>query len=632
MGQSKSVTALNFMANDAGIDQGLGNAIQIFRDFPYASVARECGQNSADARVESPVIVSFDMLEIKAKELPSLDSFRSSISCCLAKVEKGNSEKDVAFFSNAVDALARETIKVLKISDKNTTGLVGPCRDRTPFFSLVKGEGVSIKQNDTSGGSFGIGKNAAFAISDIQTVFYSTRYVDQQSGAEQFLCQGKAVLVSHTDMNNEAKLATGWWGCPSFMPVERPDDVPEWLRRPEIGTSIFSIACRESLNWEAGLTASLIQNFICAIFRGEMVFSVNNESTSITRESLETLLSDPSVIRAAADSGHEEDFEFAKALFDCLQAVEAKEEIIAIPGIGAIRLRILVRDGLPKRVSIARNGMHITDNLENFGEKFRRFPMYKDFVALVEPIEHEAVAFFRNLENPQHDGFSAERLANSGERSAAAFAMKLLAKEIRDAIKSQSLEKPSDSVVINELSEFFADQVNPDKLSDPNAGEDDPEKFTYQPTKRPPPKPNGSANETDGDEGGSGHNGGDGGNSGGDGDGTGDGSGGTGSSSGGKSIQLHAARNVFVDEGCKKRRLFLTPGETARASVAVLATGVNNAEPLQITDSDVGEVVSGSVVVNFSEDAKLVLTVAFSEEYDGPIEVYATSIGAGSKA
>ncbi|BCK88850.1 hypothetical protein MIZ01_2656 [Sideroxyarcus emersonii] len=617
---------LSFLPNVADINQGLGDAgIETFRDSPYASLARECAQNSTDARLKNPVTVSFDMLEIAATQLPSLDSFRSSISCCLQKAKDTNTEKEVEFFANAKKSLDRENIKILRISDSNTKGLEGPCRDKTPFHSLLKGSGVSIKDDATSGGSFGIGKNAAFAISDIQTVFYSTQYRDGETGDLKFLCQGKSVLVSHTDKNNIPNLATGYWGQKPYMPVTRLEDVPEWLRRSEIGTSVFCIACRESPSWEAGLAASLIQNFFCAIYRNETIFSVNNGGTVINKDTLISLFGNPIIKQAAADNGHEEDFEFARALCECLMSLETKEEIVVIPELGKVAIRILVREGLPKRVSIIRNGMYITDNLENFGEKFRRFPLYKDFVTLVEPIDHDGITFFKNLENPRHDGFSSERIPDTDKRNSAARVMKQLAKAIRDAIKSQSLESPKDSVTINELSEFFADQVDPEKLQDPNAIDENPEILKYKPSKKQPPKSPSQGNEKGGDEGGSGTNDGKGGDTGGSGSGSGGGTGGAGNNFGGKTIALRNVRNLIGEGQSRKRQLILTPEETATATVAVFAAGVNSPERLRITGTDAGEVASGSVKVNFTKDKKLEFTIEFSDEYDGPIEVIAKS-------
>lgn len=618
---------LRFLPNVAELDEGLGDAgIETFRDSPYASVARECAQNSSDARLKEPVVVSFDMIDIGVTELPSLHTFRSSINCCLQKAKHSNSQKEIEFFTNAKNTLANSNIKILRIADTNTKGLVGPCKPGTTFHSLLKGSGVSVKPEATSGGSFGIGKNAAFAISDIQTVFYSTQFTNSETGELEFLCQGKSILVSHSDEDDIRNLATGYWGNQEFQPVTREEEVPEWLRRTEVGTTVFCIGCRETPRWEVGLAASLLQNFFCAIYRNEMIFSVNNGGLVITKDTLLTLFNDPQIMQAATDNGREEDFQFSKVLLECMMAVEAKEEIVSIAGLGQVAVRILVRDGLPKRVSIIRNGMHITDNLENFGEKFRRFPLYKDFVTLVEPVDHAGITFFKKLENPRHDGFSSERLPDTKKRDLAARVMKQLGKAIRDAIKSQSLEAPKDSITIDELSEFFADQVDPEKLQDPDAIDENPETLKYKPIKKQPPRSPAQGGENGGVEGGGGSGGGGGGDSGGKGPRNGDGTGGPGGSAGGKVIAMRNARNLIAEGGPRRRQLILTPEESAIANISVFAAGVNSPERLRIVGTDVGVVTSDSVKVDFIKDKKLEFTIEFSDDYDGPIEIYAKSV------
>ena len=53
---------LRFLPNEAWEKEGLGDAgIETFRDTPYASCAREAGQNSRDAAKVQPVRITFDI-------------------------------------------------------------------------------------------------------------------------------------------------------------------------------------------------------------------------------------------------------------------------------------------------------------------------------------------------------------------------------------------------------------------------------------------------------------------------------------------------------------------------------------------------------------------------------------------
>ena len=86
----------------------------------------------------------------------------------------------------ALDTVRIRNVPCLKIEDAVTTGLT----DRR-WNALVLQEGAVSKGNGAPGGSFGIGKNAVMNVSDLQTVFYSTRYVQGRKGRVEKL-QGKA--------------------------------------------------------------------------------------------------------------------------------------------------------------------------------------------------------------------------------------------------------------------------------------------------------------------------------------------------------------------------------------------------------------------------------------------------------
>ena len=85
-------------------------------------------------------------------------------------------EKHVEFFKNAEKALGtRKEIKLFLYEDFNTPGLSGADDDDNSTFSgCVLSEGISVGKDKTSGGSYGIGKNAIFGFSKLRTVFYSS--------------------------------------------------------------------------------------------------------------------------------------------------------------------------------------------------------------------------------------------------------------------------------------------------------------------------------------------------------------------------------------------------------------------------------------------------------------------------
>jgi hypothetical protein len=612
-------TALEFLDNQANENEGLGDAgIETFKDAPYASAAKEAGQNSRDAMLRKPIKLSFKLHELDRAELPCYEQLDAAIDSCLRRVDAHYNEKEEDFFLKAKDILDQQTIKVLEIADYNTSGLIGPAEEGKPFYALLKSIGVSNKDSDTSAGSFGIGKNASFAISELQTVFYSTVYLDEDTHEKCFLAQGKTKLVSHVDAEGNAKKATGWWGLQGFKEIDDADLVPGWMRRTELGTSVFSIGFREELEWESRVVAALLRTFFMAIKDGEMEFEVG-DSIKVDSSNIHEYFHDSAVLQAAEASHASDEFEFARDLFECATAHEAIERIIQVPGrgkteFGDVSVRILKRQNLPKRLGFVRNGMMITDNLKHFGHPYRTFPMCADFVALIQPMEGSGSALLKKLENPPHDQFSASRISDDIKREEAITIMTRFGKLIREVIRQETLSKPDDIETLNELAEFFADQGEDEKEGD---GEAEPMNFKYELDRRK--LQTGSRSGTGkGNTGGSGTKKGGGGGGGKPGNGPGAGPGSTGSQN---IFPISGERNLETSP--RKRVVYLTSGLTGFASIEIEATGLAAGEKLEVSSVTLGEVKGGRWLIELTEEQRIEVEVEFSEDYEGPIEISA---------
>lgn len=618
---------MEFLPNLAGENEGLGDAgIETFRDNPYASCGREAGQNSADAASAFPVRLTFDVLEVEPADFPGFDVLKSTVDSCLAAATQ---EKDCDFFSQAADLLERPTIAVLRIADYNTKGLAGPSDEEgTPFHSLLKGAGVSNAKEETSGGSFGIGKNASFAVSDLQTVFYSTRYRDAV-GETRFAAQGKARLVSHVDSNGDKRRATGYWGnAAGYVAVEDIEQAPDWMRRKEIGTSIFCAGFRQREGWSQSIAYSLLINFFAAIQRGRMAFEIDGGAIKLNHNTIASLFDDPEIEKAAERDGQSNLLAFSKNLYRCLISPEAREIERNVTGLGPIRFRILVDDDLPKRVGIIRNGMLITSEMQQFGDKLERFSGTREFIALVEPAGASASKLMKSIENPRHDSFSANRLADPTKRATAEIAMKRLIRELRSQIGMTAAIVEDDEITIDELARFFAEEISGTVPPDPKA-DNDPEKYTYKPVKRSATRALRRQPNT-GEEGGGGSSKADqaGGRRNGDKKGPGEGTGGRGSSGKVPPLKLKGVRTRLrdSDSAALTRTVLFTPTATGDAVIQLEATGLNIGEPLTVVKTSSGTVSKGGVAIKLTDGVRVELDLTFDAEYAGPIEVFANLV------
>ena len=514
--------------------------------------------------------------------------------------------------------MRKDKVDVLIVSDENTKGLVGPAKAGTPFHALVKSTGVSNKEAVDSTGSFGIGKNAAFAASDLRTVFYSTLFEKKPGDPLEFLAQGKSILMSHNGPDGKPRRRVGFWGVGGFDAISDPKKVPEWMRREAVGASIFVAGFHVEPRWEKRIVVTVLNNFFCAIHNGEMVVKVG-DNFEITAAKLPVLLHDKELAEVAEEFGAAEDLKFAGDAYRALVSLETARSKVTIDTLGEIEINVLLSDDFPKRVMFIRNGMKITDNLYHFGDRLARFPNYRPFVAYVRALTVAGSSLLKDMENPQHNEFSHERISDDARKSLANTAMRTLAKRIRDAIKTLAVSAPADVIHLDELSQFLAD-LDPKTPPKSSGAETDPEKLNWEPRNHADPK---AAHTKDGPGnlgGGSKQNGpGKKGKKprGGKSKGKGPGSGGSRASK--DELVVIGARNVLVSP--TKRKLFFTPQSSGAGRLVVSATGVTRPERLPLVAATKGTVINGDVEIEFEQGVRFSVEVEFSDPYKGPLEL-----------
>lgn len=626
---------LEFLLNTGGESEGLSESgVENFRDKPFTAVARETGQNSRDARLDmsKPVRLTFDLITIPSSDFPSIGEFRKAAELCLKKATRPKNEKEQGFFEQAALALNAPEIKILRISDFNTKGVQGPCEEGRPFHSLAKSDGVSTKEDLSSGGSFGIGKNAAFALSDIQTAFISTRYKDDK-GTDNVLCMGKALFISHASEDGIERRRKGYWGKKAgYMPLDNASDIPKWLLRESQGTSIFSICMRDNrTDWRYEMASAIIINFFCAIERQEMEFEIDNGALKINRNTLQALFKDSKVLEAVNQHNAGIAFEAAKILHTCLVDEKTILTVLDVPGLGKVQMRTLLREGLGYTIGIIRNGMYITDNLAKFNEPFKRFPLHREFAVVIEPDSQLEGEWFKRLENPQHDNLSDERITDPALRKQGKLAFEKLAKQIRTQIRSLAKAEPTSSMELDELNDFFASEQA--RQYDDDGPETDPKALRPTAIKKSPPKPKRVVHTKsedddppipgpgpDGPEPGPGPSPGP----------------GPGVIHPGpkprpqpqaRSIELQGERNLLPDvTQPQKRRLFFTSPVAGNVALHVEATGLSNPDRLAVTSVIGGTLNAGAIEILCRKGQRVALDVEFDTPYAGPVEISAVVV------
>ena len=265
-----------FAKNDGGRETGFSDAgVETFKGNIDKYLAREVLQNSLDARHDpnKPVRMVFRLRKLKRSEIPDMDRLRATFSRCAEFYH--DEKKAVDFFKRAEKLAVADEIPALEIGDYNTTGVRGGDLDRTKeWYKLIRCAGSSSK-GGVEGGSFGIGKNAPFAASQLRTVLYSTTTID---GNHAF--QGVATVVSHDHPDGGIAQPTGFLGVEKGMSVRLPAEVPKPFRRAECGINIIVLGFPAGQAWEDDLTSSILDNFWPAIELGDIEIRVGDREIS----------------------------------------------------------------------------------------------------------------------------------------------------------------------------------------------------------------------------------------------------------------------------------------------------------------------------------------------------------------
>ncbi|HMG83712.1 MAG TPA: hypothetical protein VK559_11800 [Ferruginibacter sp.] len=275
----------HFVSTGGGDEDGINNSkIEYFSgDYNYY-LARETIQNSIDARNDKsqPVEVIFKLNNFSAKDFPGFIQINEVLQKGIDYWVENPETK--TFLNSAKKYLTQKEIPFLRISDYNTIGLSGSDSDKKGgWYSLVKSTGNSSKASG-EGGSFGIGKGAPFAASNLRMVFYATK---NESAVSIF--QGKAELVSFKDNDEDIKRGVGSYGI-NQNSVRNLKEIPEMFWRKQQGTDIIIAGYKVTEDWIEDLIKSILRNFWYAIYKDDLIVQV--EEKKINKKNLESYLID----------------------------------------------------------------------------------------------------------------------------------------------------------------------------------------------------------------------------------------------------------------------------------------------------------------------------------------------------
>lgn len=409
-----------FPSNDYGENKGINDSgVAMFRGTPLKSLAREICQNSLDAAVGDTIKIDFDMFVIDSGKLPGRVVLHDTFKRCL---EFWGGQKALAtkeFFTSAIKEIEKDTCNVLRISDYNTSGLLGSREPiNTDWTNLTKSSGASDKKG-TAGGSYGIGKFAPFACSFFSIVFYSTYDVKREQAS-----QGVVRLVTFQREDGQNTQGIGYFGNEQNTPIYDQISLdPNHNRKDEeYGTDIYIAGYKYAGDtWKKDIIISILDGFLGAIWNEKIEVRVGDVEISKSK------LGDLIELYKDDLTGYTDKY------YEVLISEKTKWRSTDFLGMGEVKLGLLIGDPeAPKRVAMIRQtGMKIMDK--------DRLPGHVPFTGVMFIDGEEINRRLRLIENPEHTEWQPERAKNPYQE-------KELLREINSFIKKHIEELISHSM------------------------------------------------------------------------------------------------------------------------------------------------------------------------------------------
>lgn len=418
-----------------------GNNIAAITMFKGSGImdglAREVCQNSLDAKdrtlsPDTPVKIKFELVEIEKKGFSMFDGYEKALESSIAywSTSPLSTPKIMEFLYNVKKALDVEKIPVLVMSDYNTSGLNGinaKPGEKSFWDFLVNVDGLSNKIDDNSAGSFGIGKNAPFAYSALNLVFYNTLAKDGGRGLE-----GVAKLVTTQKAYNGTLRPTQPIGKYLFLedeytgrPILPTDNCPlsklDIFNRTEIGTdvAVFGFKTNEYDDWEKNIAIAIIKNFVLAISNGKLEVEIKSSKTTytISKSNIESLL--------FKNFSDEPQLKYTRQTYETLTEVEPIK--VTIEENDDLSIYVKYEDTYAQSLSRFRStGMLINTTTSDV------LPHFSVVIVVNDVGEMKLSKTLRESEPPQHTEWKAKNITdNVTLRNRAARDIRKIGKEIQ---------------------------------------------------------------------------------------------------------------------------------------------------------------------------------------------------------
>lgn len=380
----------------------------------YASLVRESLQNSLDAQADEtkPVVVTYKFGKIQLPSESQLYEVEQYIQGCLSLHPNKNDRVNRAYkpmLEYIQNARQNKYLSFLEVSDTNTIGMDYSENDETctntRFYSFAKSIGNSSKDNDTRGGSYGLGKAVFYKNSSMRTIIISTKTED---GAVAF--EGIASLCT-SKVEGKKREATGYFCDNDFeKPTTDESKIPSFFQRDEPGTSIYIIGVdnnpiKQSCYYNE-IRKAVASHFWLSILHNKLVVKIGDE-----------IIDNSNIINVASeifsDSDEDSPIPYIETVFYAesgnIASYEKREE--DVPKLGKCLLYV----HKDKNGSNTVLNMRKTEMLIYQQSMLKGYGYYGVFVCLGD----KGNKILRMAEDPAHKTWNSNNCENEEDKSAA---------------------------------------------------------------------------------------------------------------------------------------------------------------------------------------------------------------------
>ncbi len=413
----------------------------------YANPIRELLQNSLDASREAgerKCEINIYIEEIPTRAVPHIDDYENVLKKAIKTAKdqgsfNANSEQLVRPIQIA---LRKKKLEVLMFADNG----IGMKQDR--LEAILTG-GVSIKGDENSGGSFGVGNLSSYSLSSLRYVLYATKHEDN-NGKIKMLFTGSPILAGYRDGRTQrgnrgrivTKKPTDEMNPEFVYPEDPPDFIKSKMQNLDMGTMVTILGLSET--WDEDAEYAIVSNFFHALAHDGLSINVHQD---VHQESVKRKISYDDANRLIADKkdgqrARGENILSGKAVYQAWQTVTERETQKTIKLSNADKIYVCIKNdnNAESVVVLVRNGMVVARHDSMLSDEInwlRKDPSFEFFTAVIDVDKKDAPELFRlvkDAEGPYHNQLKAKKL-DSTDKKRLRWLFEELSKKIKEHLK-----------------------------------------------------------------------------------------------------------------------------------------------------------------------------------------------------